>query len=423
MAEMDIDFEGNGLPTPDDKALEQQPSNDDAKTALNGTSDKEDITGKDGSQSNTEESNATPAQSSFTGDESQLEEGTTVTIDDVQYTVDKSGNLIDANGNLHFNKDELAKFLKDNEVTDDTEASDISIESLRKEFGIDIQDENGKPIEFTNNIEGVKNYVNSIISIKAKEIQEGAINSLFSENPLLKQFIDYVAVNGSPQGFGDMPDRSGIELNKDDKQQLIAVIKMAASEFGNKSMTDSYIKYLDDSGSLYDEAQKQLDALIEKDNKLRLEIEKNANERRLAEEQELTEYWNNVHEAINKRTIGDYKIPESFVKEKDGRKYTLTPDDFYRYVSRGVDRGDGNMTDYQRDLAKLSADELMNKNLVDAWLMFTGGSYKDLVNMANEKEKVQKLVYTTKQNRTNKSIRINKTTSKNNSSSNNIAFE
>ena len=66
------------------------------------------------------------------------------------------------------------------------------------------------------------------------------------------------------------------------------------------------------------------------------------------------------------------------------------------------------MTGYQRDLDNLSEEEALNRELLDAWLMFTDGSYKDLVNMAVNEEKVRKLVLKSKQQRSARTIKVNK---------------
>ena len=198
---------------------------------------------------------------------------------------------------------------------------------------------------------------------------------------MLREFIDYVTLTGTPRGFGEIPDRSGIKLDPNNETQLEAVIKMAASEFGNASLNDNYIKYLKSSGALYDEAKAQLDALVKKDRAYREEVTRRAEEARAQEAEDVENYWQAVSEAVGNRVIGGYKIPESFVKEINGQKITFTPDDFYTYLSRAteVDEDGNTMTGYQRDLNNLSDKELLDRELLDAWLMFTGGSYKDLV--------------------------------------------
>ena len=411
---MDIDFEGGVQSSQTTNPAQTEETN------VGGVA-QEDVTnlhGNDVSDVNeTKTTTTTPVEKNNdegnTDDNSstgELAEGTEVEVDGKVYVVDANNNLVDKEGNVFVESKDLENWLKENNATDseDVDSDDISISSIQKVFGIDVTDENGNVVEFTNDANGIKSYVDAVVGIKSRDISEGAINKLFTENPLLKQFVDYVSLTGTPRGFGDIPDRSGIQLDKDNENQLIAVIKMAASEFGNASLNDNYISYLKSNGALYDEAKQQLDNLVQKDIAYRQNLEEQAKAAREQEQQELTEYWQGVANAIDKRVISGYKIPETFVKEVNGTKITLTPNDFYDYLSKGVivDGQDTRMTGYQRDLENLTEEEALNRELLDAWLMFTGGSYKDLVNMAIKENEVRRLVIKSKQQKSAKSVRV-----------------
>ena len=58
-------------------------------------------------------------------------------------------------------------------------------------MNIDITDENGNPVEFTDDIEGIKSYINSAIELKSNEVASAAVNKVFVDNPILKQSVDY----------------------------------------------------------------------------------------------------------------------------------------------------------------------------------------------------------------------------------------
>ena len=265
--------------------------------------------------------------------------------------------------------------------------------------------------QFENTPAGMAEYIDAVLDTKTADLQDAAINRFFMENPIVGQFMDYLQLNnGDPRGFGEIPDRSGIKLDPKNEGQLEAVIRMAAHEFGNASLNDSYIDYLKSTGDLYKEATTQLNALVEKDNAYMKQLNEQANLLRQQEEEEVKQYWNNVYNAIAKRTISGYRIPESIMKEIDGQKITLTPDDFYDYLSRTTESDeDGNpMTGYQRDLNSLSDEELLDRELLDAWLMFTGGSYKDLINMAVKENEAKKLVVKSKQQKSTKTIKVTK---------------
>ena len=257
---------------------------------------------------------------------------------------------------------------------------------------------------------GINAYINAVRELQAEEIRQGAINKLYSDNPLLKQFVDYVKIKGTAKGFGEIPDRSGIQLDKDNEAQLEAVIKMAATEFGNKSLNDNYIKYLKSTGALYDEAKIQLEALVNKDKQVRADIEKQA---KLAREQEIADdkkYWETVSTAINERRIGGYLLPETIIKEVNGQKITYNLADFNDYVSKQTetDANGNKVTGYVRDLNKLSDKEVLDRDLLDAWLLWTGGTYRSLVDMAVKEDGVRRLVAKSKEQRTQRHIKVNK---------------
>ena len=420
----DIDFEGAGgqnTNTNDNNNGGAQ-SNQEDVTHLNG-SDVSDINNsdqnnnndspdnKDGNNNDDNNKNNNGNNNNSNGDNpstGELNAGDQIEVDGVTYTVSENGDVVDADGNVFKAAADVADWLKTVDINDDNDNNQLSLSSIQEAVGITINDENGNPVEFTEDADGVKSYIDSVINLRSAELQQAAINRLYQDNPLLKQFQDYVQLKGTPRGFGDIPDRSGIKLDKENESQLVAVIKMAATEFGNKSLNDNYIKYLRDSGNLYDEAKTQLAALVDKDKAYRKDIEKQAAAQRQQEADELRAYWEKVNNMIKGRVINGYKIPDSFTKEVDGKKVVITPNDFFNYVSNAsVEREDGSkITGYQRDLAELTDEEYMAREMLDAWLMFTGGTYKDLIDMAVKENEVRKLIVKSKQNRSAKTVKV-----------------
>ena len=424
MTVTDIDFEGAGgqnTNTNDNNNGGAQ-SNQEDVTHLNG-SDVSDINNsdqdnnnsspdnKDGNNNDDNNKNNNGNNNNSNGDNpstGELNAGDQIEVDGVTYTVSENGDVVDADGNVFKAAADVADWLKTVDINDDNDSNPLSLSSIQEAVGITINDENGNPVEFTEDADGVKSYIDSVINLRSAELQQAAINRLYQDNPLLKQFQDYVQLKGTPRGFGDIPDRSGIKLDKENESQLVAVIKMAATEFGNKSLNDNYIKYLRDSGNLYDEAKTQLAALVDKDKAYRKDIEKQAAAQRQQEADELRAYWEKVNNMIKGRVINGYKIPDSFTKEVDGKKVVITPNDFFNYVSNAsVEREDGSkITGYQRDLAELTDEEYMAREMLDAWLMFTGGTYKDLIDMAVKENEVRKLIVKSKQNRSAKTVKV-----------------
>ncbi len=416
MAVQYIDFEGannTGGSVNNDTNTVASDNKEDV-THLNGTEveditngstedkkDKPEIKDDNDNGSNTDNNNDNPS----TG---ELNVGDQLEVDGVTYTIAENGDLVDDKGNVFKEAKDVAEWLKSVDVKDENEESSLTLSSIQEAVGIEITDESGKPIEFTDDVNGVKSYIDSVIALRSNELQQAAINRLYQDNPLLKQFQDYVQLKGTAKGFGDIPDRSGIKLDKNNEAQLVAVIKMAAQEFGNKSLNDNYIKYLRDSGSLYDEASNQLAALVDKDKEYRKQIETQAAEQRKQEADNRAAYWEKVNNMINSRVINGYKIPDSFTREVDGKKVVITPNDFFKYLSEAsVEQKNGSkVTAYQNDLANLTDDEFLAREMLDAWLMFTGGTYKDLIDMAVKENEVRKLVVRSKQSRSAKSVKV-----------------
>lgn len=420
----DIDFEGAAQQTGNSGAAQSNESGgnngatQEDMTHLNGNN-QEDITSKDGvnnnngqqegqsdDTSNNSNQNDQDTQHSSTG---ELAVGDTLEFEGSTYTVDKDGNLVDDKGSIFKQANEVSDWLKSMDVDDNNQTDGgLNLASIQEALGVTVTDSEGKAVEFTDDANGVKAYVNSVIDLKSNELQTAAINKLYSDNPLLKQFNDYVQLTGTPRGFGEIPDRSGIQVEKDNEAQQVAIIRMAAQEFGNKSLNENYIKYLRDSGGLYDEARNQLQALAEKDIAVRKEIETRAATKRQEEAENVANYWKNVSNVIDGRMIAGYKLPESFTKEVNGQKVVITPNDFYNYLSKANEQdADGNrVTGYQKDLSNLSDADYLNRELLDAWLMFTGGTYKDLIDMAVKEDKVRQLRVKSKEQRTAKSVKI-----------------
>ena len=409
----DIDFDGSNS---NRQTVDETKNNDNNKsiqedvTNLN-SNDNSDITSQDGNKEDnkTNESNNNKEDNNNISSTGELSEGDTIEVDGITYTVDASGNLVDDKGNIFKEAKDIADWLKTVDIEDNKDDSkNISISSIQEALGITVTDAEGKNIEFTDDAAGVKAYVDAVIDLKSKDIQEATVNKLYADNPLLKQFVDYVQLTGTAKGFGDIPDRSGIRLDKENTDQLKAVILMAAREFGNKSLNENYINYLKDSGGLYDEAKAQLQALIEKDAAVRKDIETRAQAQRDADAKSVSDYWKKVNNVIDSRIIAGYKLPESFTKEVNGQKVIITPNDFYNYLSKATETDtDGNkVTGYQRDLNKLTDDEYLNRELLDAWLMFTGGTYKDLITMAVNEDKVRQLRVKSKEQRSVKTVKV-----------------
>lgn len=386
----------------------------------------DDITGNGNGDSNNGDANKDKQTSSSTGgqtkdtknpddataNEHDLEEGTIIEDRDNKYTVDKDGNLIDDKGNIFKAKNEVAAYLKEFEVEDTSNEDKIDVKSIQELVGISVTSEDGKPVTFDNTPQGVASYVQSVLDLKRDEFAKAGVNKLFEDYPVVSDFLNYYVANGNSfEGFGELRDRSGIEVDENNVSQQEAIVREAFKEFNRRGNVDKYIQYLKDSNELFNVAKEELEALQKADNDVREANAKEALRVKAEEEKQLVEFWNGVKECIDKRQIAGYRIPETVIIERNGKQISTTPEDFFNYVYQVDDKG---LSRYENDLMKLSPAERRDEELLKAWLKYTGKGYDSLIEMAVSDKEAKKLKLTASQRKSTRgAIKITKPDSKN----------
>lgn len=386
----------------------------------------DDITGNSNGDGNNGDANKDKQTSSSTGgqtkdtknpddanaNEHDLEEGTVIEDGDNKYTVDKDGNLIDDKGNIFKAKNEVAAYLKEFEVEDTSNEDKIDVKSIQELVGVSVTSEDGKPVTFDNTPQGVASYVQSVLDLKRDEFAKAGVNKLFEDYPVVSDFLNYYVANGNSfEGFGELRDRSGIEVDENNVSQQEAIVREAFKEFNRRGNVDKYIQYLKDSNELFNVAKEELEALQKADNDVREANAKEALRVKAEEEKQLVEFWNGVKECIDKRQIAGYRIPETVIIERNGKQISTTPEDFFNYVYQVDDKG---LSRYENDLMKLSPAERRDEELLKAWLKYTGKGYDSLIEMAVSDKEAKKLKLTASQRKSTRgAIKITKPDSKN----------
>ena len=406
---MEIDLGYDGITPNEESAEEKTPINNEPKVDENGNP----IQDVNQDQPNNNEENPNEENSNEKDKENpneediKLEEGNTVTVEDKTYTVDKDGNLVDDKGNIFKKAEEVKDWLKEFSV-DETKDDEINLDNIQKALDYEVTDEEGNPITYENNIEGVKAYINDVIETSKLEHYETAINTLYQKYPILQEVLNYYIANGnSLEGFTETPDRSNITIDDTNEEQQIEIIKTLWKEQGIKGDVTQYINYLKNASILTSTAKEALDTLKSIDAENKKAYEEEAERRKQESYEAEVEHWTNIKNIIDSKEIAGYKIPDSITISRNGQKISVTPNDFFNYIYR-VDNE--NKSAYQRDLEAEEPSKRLNDEILRAYLKFTGGSYADLVNMAINQEKVNNLKLKAKQNANSKSIKINRTT-------------
>lgn len=342
-------------------------------------------------------------------DDSSLKEGSVVTVGEDSYTVDANGNLLDKDNNIFKSSNEVAEWLAQFETVDDDEDADaINLANIQKAIGIDLSDENGNPVEFENSIEGIKSYINGVVEANREENYMTAFNSIQQQYPFIDDVINYwVANNNSLEGYNEIPDRSKIEVIPNNTAQHEAIIRQAWAESKRPGNIEDYLQYLKSSGNLEAVARDELKGLQQLDADYRERIAQQAEEVEAQQQQYIAEYWKSVQDIVQGGKIAGYDIPETITVNRDGRSIAVGRNEFFNYLYQ-VD-GEGKSM-YQRDIEATDETAQLQDQLLRAYLMFTGGSYADLVTMADNKNKVKHLKLTAK-NSKKPSVRINRNNS------------
>ena len=406
---MEIDLGYEEITPNEESAEEKTPINNEPKVDENGNPIQDvNQNQPNNNEENTNEENPNEKDKENPNEEDiKLEEGNTVTVEDKTYTVDKDGNLVDDKGNIFKKAEEVKDWLKEFSV-DETKDDEINLDNIQKALDYEVTDEDGNPITYENNIEGVKAYINDVIETSKLEHYETAINTLYQKYPILQEVLNYYIANGnSLEGFTETPDRSNITIDDTNEEQQIEIIKTLWKEQGIKGDVTQYINYLKNASILTSTAKEALDTLKSIDAENKKAYEEEAERRKQESYEAEVEHWTNIKNIIDSKEIAGYKIPDSITISRNGQKISVTPNDFFNYIYR-VDNE--NKSAYQRDLEAEEPSKRLNDEILRAYLKFTGGSYADLVNMAINQEKVNNLKLKAKQNANSKSIKINRTT-------------
>ena len=406
---MEIDLGYEEITPNEESAEEKTPINNEPKVDENGNPIQDvNQDQPNNNEENPNEENPNEKDKENPNEEDiKLEEGNTVTVEDKTYTVDKDGNLVDDKGNIFKKAEEVKNWLKEFSV-DETKDDEINLDNIQKALDYEVTDEDGNPITYENNIEGVKAYINDVIETSKLEHYETAINTLYQKYPILQEVLNYYIANGnSLEGFTETPDRSNITIDDTNEEQQIEIIKTLWKEQGIKGDVTQYINYLKNASILTSTAKEALDTLKSIDAENKKAYEEEAERRKQESYEAEVEHWTNIKNIIDSKEIAGYKIPDSITISRNGQKISVTPNDFFNYIYR-VDNE--NKSAYQRDLEAEEPSKRLNDEILRAYLKFTGGSYADLVNMAINQEKVNNLKLKAKQNANSKSIKINRTT-------------
>ncbi len=330
-------------------------------------------------------------------------------IDGVVYKIDKLGNALDEQGNVKFTKEQLDK------MEEETPTGELKVADVIKSTAIPIYDSEGNEVVYDDTEKGLINYVTDV---RETSLQEGALQfqaALVNKFPIIQDIVTHLELYGSLKDFTETPDYSKVTISKDNIGQQESVVTQARILRGDTPQKAAeYVQYLKDGKRLEEEATTELSFLNNHYNEQRAKKDEALATQRLAEQKAQDEYWgvsikNNelhpinkvgsVYDTIIKGTvkIGDdtFTIPEKIKYTRDGQVRFATRQEFFNYVYAPikVNTPDGpvTMSAYDYDLAMQNQSRTVAHDVMDAFKVFTGGDFSQIIKQAIKENEVVRL--------------------------------
>ena len=286
-----------------------------------------------------------------------------VSIDDgtgaKDYILDDDGNAT-LDGRIVFTKQQLDDAENANN-NDDLDKDDIH-KSISQISGLELNDENGNPIQFKPGIEGLAEREVYIKELFYKQGKNEAILDIFEKNPDIKEMYSYKQKHGSLEGYGKMVDYSKLEITDNTTtDELKVIIKEHLSKLGNdSSYIDRFIKLSESDETLKVDALNSLNKLKEiQANEEVLEAENTARAEKLEIEKYERYYgvsYDKTGKLIDKNVegsvydkivksgkIGNILIPKEGIvfSKEDGTKTNMSRLDLFNYFYKPVAEQNG----------------------------------------------------------------------------------
>ena len=319
-----------------------------------------------------------------------------VEIDDVQYKLDDKGNALDKDGKIFKTKEELDKLAESNEVP--------LIEDIQKKVGILVTDDKGQPVSYSNDDEGLVKYISDAVAIRSEELYNEAATKFFDENPDILELFKYKQLHGSIEDYKPEEDYSKIEVKKDasnEQVQIDLVVKERIAKGDSVEQANRFAQYSKTDGKLYDDALAAKKYLVESKAARDANVNATLEAKRIAAEQSKQKELDDVYNKIikdGKLTLKDktYTLPKNIrVKVGDGKYETKSQKDFFDYLYQPVpiklpDGRTINIPKHQYDITIEQESKTIDDDLFDAYLRFVGGDTTQLIEEQIKKAEVRK---------------------------------
>jgi hypothetical protein len=257
--------------------------------------------------------------------------------------LDKDGNLRDSQGIIYTKEEvESKKLINDKGDLVDLETGEVLVTAaklaenaanyipnplildLQATYGYEFKDEAGKPKAYSDDLDGLKAYVNDVVETRVKESQQ----SFLEHNSDIKEFALHILAGGTKDSFYNrlQTDFRNLDISKmDDSQKVEAAYVYYGKKGINKEHAQMMVKAMKDSDTFDKFAVDmvtELSQISEKEYEADLAA---IQENEATRQTEIKEYWESVDNTIKEGKLATIGIPE--VDKKAFWDYLTTPVD------------------------------------------------------------------------------------------------
>lgn len=333
-------------------------------------------------------------------DSINFDELDTVVIDEEELYINSDGNIINKEGKQIYSSDEFTQ-MKLN-------SSDIDVNLLSQKTNLTLYDEQGKPVEFENTLDGLAKRELLLTEQIQNETRKQTLLDFFKSYPTIKDVFEHYKQTGTLDNFKPVTSYKEVKLAEtDDESKLANIILEAEVKKGNSpEKAYKYIEFYKANNELYKEAVEAKEYLvkaqeIELSNKQKAQQDKERETRQKyveflgydidkdGKEIILNKEGSVYDKIVQKGQIGMFKIPESgiTIKKPDGSNRVLKRKDIFNYIALAVD-------DEGRSQAEL--DEMQYLSSLDNRLMrflnnLTGNDLSKLIPQSIADKKVKEI--------------------------------
>lgn len=298
---------------------------------------------------------------------------TSIQIGETTYTLNATGDAVDASGNIFMTKADLDLLEED---TDDEEDVVSVLQNILNFKPV----KDGVPVKYNNDKAGIASLLNDSNEEQAELLAQAKFNALLEENPDIKQLRDYKAVHGTFDKFKPTFNWKGVNittLTPEQKENVILAERLAKGD--DENIAKYYLESIKKDNKLDEFTTTALSYLVNNQTAQETAAALKVKADEDAATKKRNEYWAAVDtklKADKKLVVNSetFNLPSVFKVKVDGKVVTRTIDDFQDYIKKPkVFMIEGNkeiLTQHQYDQYLESKNANIDSDLLNALKRF-----------------------------------------------------